>query len=131
MSNNFVPAVVVFSVAVGIALIGIENKQPLLANLDAFNRAMGRITQFMAKLTPLGVFALVASAAGTMSFEELARLQVFLVLYVLMAVLLTFWLFPALITSLTPLTYRQVVGATRDILITAFATGSALIVLPC
>jgi Na+/H+-dicarboxylate symporter/ABC-type amino acid transport substrate-binding protein len=130
MSNNFVPAVVVFSVAVGIALIGIENKQALLANLDTFNRAMGRITQFMAKLTPLGVFALVASAAGTMSFEELARLQVFLVLYVLMASLLTFWLFPALITSLTPLTYRQVVGATRDILITAFATGSALIVLP-
>jgi Na+/H+-dicarboxylate symporter/ABC-type amino acid transport substrate-binding protein len=130
MSNNFVPAVVVFSVAVGIALIGIENKQPLLTNLDAFNRAMGRITQFMAKLTPLGVFALVASAAGTMSFEELARLQVFLVLYMLMAGLLTFWLFPALITSLTPLTYRQVVGATRDILITAFATGSALIVLP-
>ena len=84
----------------------------------------------MAKLTPLGVFAVVASAAGTMSFEELARLQVFLVLYVLMAVLLTFWLFPAL-TSLTPLTYRQVVGATRDVLITAFATGSALIVLPC
>ena len=130
MSNNFVPAVVVFSVAVGIALIGIENKQSLLANLDIFNRAMGRITQFMAKLTPLGVFALVASAAGTMSFEELARLQVFLVLYILMAVLLTFWLFPALITSLTPLTYGQVVGATRDILITAFATGSALIVLP-
>jgi Na+/H+-dicarboxylate symporter/ABC-type amino acid transport substrate-binding protein len=130
MSNNFVPAVVVFSVAVGIALIGIENKQPLLAALDTLNRAMGRITQFMAKLTPFGVFAVVASAAGTMSFEELARLQVFLVLYVLMAALLTFWLFPALITSLTPLTYRQVVGATRDVLITAFATGSALIVLP-
>ena len=130
MSNNFVPAVVVFSVAVGIALIGIENKQPLLGTLDTLNRAMGRITQFMAKLTPFGVFAVVASAAGTMSFEELARLQVFLVLYVLMAALLTFWLFPALITSLTPLTYRQVVGATRDVLITAFATGSALIVLP-
>jgi len=86
LSNNFVPAVVIFSVAVGVALIGIENKQSLLANLDIFNRAMGRITQFMARLTPLGVFALVASAAGTMSFEELARLQVFLVLYVLMAV---------------------------------------------
>ena len=130
LSNNFVPAVVIFSVAVGVALIGIENKQSLLANLDTLNRAMGRITQFMAKLTPYGVFAVVASGAGTMSFEELARLQVFLVLYVLMAVLLTFWLFPAMITSLTPLTYRQVIGASRDVLITAFATGSALIVLP-
>src|SRR4029450_10408829 len=130
MSNNFVPAVVVFSVAVGVALIGIENKQTLLGTLDALNRAMGRITQFMAKLTPFGVFAVVASAAGTMSFEELARLQVFLVLYVLMVLLLTFWLFPALITSLTPLTYRQVVGATRDILITHFATRSWVSVLP-
>ena len=130
LSDNLVPAVVVFSVLVGVTLIGIENKQPLLAVLDILNRSMGRITQFMARLTPFGVFAVVASAAGTMSFEELARLQVFLVLYVLMAVLLTFWLFPALITSLTPLTYRQVVGATRDVLITAFATGSALIVLP-
>src|SRR5215813_8508031 len=37
MSNNFVPAVVVFSVAVGIALIGIDTKQSLLANLDTFN----------------------------------------------------------------------------------------------
>jgi len=130
LSDNLVPAVVVFSVLVGVTLIGIENKQPLLAVLDILNRSMGRITQFMARLTPFGVFAVVASAAGTMSFEELARLQVFLVLYVLMAVLLTFWLFPALITSLTPLTYRQVVGPTRDVLITAFATGSALIVLP-
>src|SRR5262249_46888514 len=130
LSNNFVPAVVIFSVAVGIALIGLEHTPSLMVNLDTLNRAMGRITQFMARLTPLGVFALVASAVGTMSFEELARLQVFLVLYVLMAGLLTFWLFPALITSLTPLTYGQVVGATRDILITAFATGSALIVLP-
>ena len=67
MSNNFVPAVVVFSVAVGVALIGIENKQALLGNLGTFNRAMGRITQFMAKLTPFGVFAVVASAAGTRS----------------------------------------------------------------
>jgi Na+/H+-dicarboxylate symporter len=47
-----------------------------------------------------------------------------------MALVLTFWVLPALITSCTPLTYRQVVGRTRDVLITAFAMGSALIVLP-
>src|SRR5215510_11566678 len=41
LSNNFVPAVVIFSVAVGVALIGIENKQSLVANLDTLNRAMG------------------------------------------------------------------------------------------
>src|SRR5262249_58478272 len=74
LSNNVVPAVVVFSVAVGVALIGIENKQALLGNLSTFNRAMGRITQFLAKLMPFGVFALVASASVTISFVYFARL---------------------------------------------------------
>ena len=47
-----------------------------------------------------------------------------------MALLLSLWVLPMLIMSCTSLTYRQVVGGTRDVLVTAFATGSALIVLP-
>jgi hypothetical protein len=129
-ANNVVPAVVVFSVAVGLALIGMGQKDSLLAPLTLLNRAMAVVTGFVSKLMPLGVFAIVASAAGTMDLEELGRLQVYLVTYAAIALLLTLWVLPALIISLTPLTYRQVVGQTRDILVTAFATGSALIVLP-
>ncbi len=130
LANNIVPAVVLFSVAVGIALIGIEPKDGLLVNLTILNRAMAQVTQFVSKFTPIGVFAIVASAAGTMGLEELGRLQVYLVTYVAMALILGLWALPALITSLTPLKYGQVIGTTRDVLITAFATGSALIVLP-
>ncbi|MDH3603906.1 MAG: cation:dicarboxylase symporter family transporter [Candidatus Tectomicrobia bacterium] len=130
LANSVVPAVVVFSVAIGIALIGMENKRVLLEPLTVMSDALMRVTSLVAKLTPLGVFAIVASAAGTMGLEELGRLQVFLVTYVLMAMLLTFLILPSLVTSLTPLTYRQVVGHTRDVLIMAFATGSDLIVLP-
>jgi proton glutamate symport protein len=129
-ANNIVPAVVVFSLAVGLALISMGEKDSLLAPLTLLNRAMALVTGFVSKLMPLGVFAIVASAAGTMDLEELGRLQIYLVTYAAMALLLTLWVLPALIISLTPLTYRQVVGQTRDILVTAFATGSALIVLP-
>lgn len=129
-ANNFVPAVVVFSLAVGLALIGMEQKDSLLAPLTLLNRAMALVTGWVSKVMPLGVFAIVASAAGTMDLEELGRLQVYLWTYIALALLLTLWVLPALITSLTPLTYRQVVGQTRDILVTAFATGSALVVLP-
>jgi len=130
LSNNLVPAVVLFSAAVGVALIGVESKSNLLEPLMVLNRAMTLVTQFVSRLTPIGVFGIVASAAGTLSLEDLQRLQVYLFTYVAMALVLTLWILPALITSLTSLTYRQVVGQTRDILITAFATGSALIVLP-
>jgi proton glutamate symport protein len=129
-ANNLVPAVVLFSAAIGLALIGIEQKQGLLANLAVFNRAVTQVTNFVSKLTPIGVFAVVASAAGTMRLEDLSKLQVYLWTYMAIALVLTLWVLPALIISCTPLTYRQVVGQTQDVLITAFATGSALIVLP-
>jgi Na+/H+-dicarboxylate symporter/ABC-type amino acid transport substrate-binding protein len=129
-ANNLVPAVVLFSIAVGIALIGMEQKQGLLADLTILNQAMTRVTQFVARLTPIGIFAVAASAAGTMSIDEFERLQIYLLIYVALALLLTFWVLPALITSLLPFTYGEVVGQTRDVLVTAFATGSALIVLP-
>ena len=129
-ANNIVPAVVLFSIAVGLALIGIEEKQDLLHYMRLVNHAMGQVTKFVSKLMPIGVLAIVASASGTMGLEDLGRLQVYLLTYVAMACLLTLWVMPAVITSLTPLTYRQVVGQTRDILITAFSTGSAFIVLP-
>jgi Na+/H+-dicarboxylate symporter len=129
-ANNLVPAVVLFSAAVGLALIGIEQKQGLLANLTVLNRAVTRVTHFVATLTPIGVFAVVASAAGTMRLEELLKLQVYLWTYMAIALVFTLWVLPSLIMSCTPLTYRQVVGQTQDILVTAFATGSSLIVLP-
>jgi ABC-type amino acid transport substrate-binding protein len=65
-----------------------------------------------------------------MSIEEFERLQVYLVMYVAMSTWLTLWVFPVLITSLTPFTYKEVVGHTKDVLITSFATNSALVVLP-
>jgi ABC-type amino acid transport substrate-binding protein len=72
----------------------------------------------------------VASAAGKLSPDELERLQVFLVSYVAMALLMTLWLLPGLVTAVTRLRYGEVLGMTRDALVTAFATSSLFIVLP-
>jgi len=76
------------------------------------------------------VFALTASAAGTLNLEELNRLQVYVVIYIAMALVLTFWLLPALVTIVTPLRYGEILRAFRGPLITGFATGSILIILP-
>ena len=76
LSNNVVPAVVVFSLALGIALIGIKNKGPLLKGLKPIEGALGRITNFLVSLAPYGVFAIIASYLGVLEFNELERLQV-------------------------------------------------------
>jgi Na+/H+-dicarboxylate symporter len=130
LANNVVPAVVLFSTALGIGLIGVERKQALLDALDGLGAALTRVNDFVVNLTPYGVFAIAASAAGTLTFEELARIQVYLVIYVGLASVLALWILPGLVAALLPLRRREVLAASRDALVTAFATGSVFIVLP-
>src|SRR5262249_35023819 len=106
LANNVVPAVVLFSIAVGVALIGMEEKHNLLKDMTILTQAMIRVTNFVSRLTPFGVFAIVASTAGTMSIEEIGRVQVYVIMYMVLALFLTFWVLPAVITSTLPVTYR-------------------------
>jgi Na+/H+-dicarboxylate symporter len=130
LANAIIPAIVVFGVAVGVALIGIREKQPLLQILSTISDTLTRITQFVVKLTPIGVFALAASAAGTMTLDELSHLQVYLVTYAVGAVLLTFVLVPMLISSVTPFSYREILNASKEAMVTGFTTANLLVVLP-
>ena len=130
MANNIVPAVVLFSIAVGLALMGIEGKAALIAAFDILEEALKRVTKFIARLTPLGIFAIAASTAGTMNMDQLSRLQVYIITDIVAALGITFGLLPALIMVLTPLGYREIVRATKDALLMAFATDNLLIVIP-
>jgi Na+/H+-dicarboxylate symporter/ABC-type amino acid transport substrate-binding protein len=130
LSNAIVPAIVAFSILFGLALIGVRNKQGLLDTLSAVADALMAITGFVGRLAPYGVFAITASAAGTIDIADLGRLQVYLVVYVVMVAVLSVWLIPGLIATLTPVSYGAIFRAFRGPLITAFATGNVLIVLP-
>jgi len=130
LANNVVPAVVLFSVVLGVALVGIDNKQQFLSFLDTIAKALAQVSHFVVRLTPIGLFAIGANLAGTLRLEELARVQVYLLAYSAMSVLLTLWILPGLVSALTPVSYREILTVTRDALITAFMTGNLFVVLP-
>jgi len=130
LANNIVPAVVLFSIVLGIALIGVENKKEFLTFLDVLVRALSTISQFIVRLTPIGLFAIVANLAGTLKLEEMERVQVYLLAFSAMSALLALWILPGLVTALTPVSYREVLKLTGDALITAFMTGNLFVVLP-
>ena len=130
MANAIVPGLVLFSTAVGVALIGVPDKAPLLASLRALERAVVRVTQLVLSLTPYGVFAISASVAGTMSAESLVRLEIYFVLFGAAALLLAFVVIPLAVAALTSFGWRQVVGMCQEALLTAFIANSAFIVLP-
>ena len=130
MANNIVPAVVLFSIAVGLALMGIESKGPLIAAFEILEEALKRVMKFIVRLTPIGIFAIAASTAGTMNVDQLSGLQVYIVTYAVAALLMTFGVLPALIMLLTPFGYREIVRATKEALLMAFATDNVLVVIP-
>jgi Na+/H+-dicarboxylate symporter len=129
LAQNVVPAVVLFSLSVGIALIAIEDKGPVIRAFSTLTDAFARITEFVVRLAPYGIFAIAAEAAGTMDPGQIRGLQVYIVAYIGISLLLAFWVLPGLVTTLTPLRYREIFGITRDALVTAFATGSLFVVL--
>jgi len=132
LANSVLPAVVLFSVAMGFALIPLEDdkKQPVLTLMDTLTSVFMSIASFVVRLAPLGVLALVGVAAGTMRADEFVRLQVYIYSYVSITLLLSLWVLPGLVMVLMPITYRQLMGAAQKALITVFATGSLLVALP-
>ena len=94
------------------------------------SHALTRVNHFIVQLTPIGVFAISAHAAGTLSMAEVERLQAYVVVYSAAVLLMTFVILPGLIVSITPFRYREVLSISKAALITAFATGKLLVVLP-
>lgn len=130
LSNAVVPAVVLFSSAVGIGLIAVPDRERLLAPLRVTTAAVVRVTMFVVRLTPVGMFAIGAVTAGTITPDTLQRLEVYFVAFTVAALLLAFWVLPLLVAAMTPFSYREVVGVARDALLTAFVASNAFIVLP-
>lgn len=64
LSNNHIPAVVVFCIALVIAMISSKDKEEVFKLFDVLADAVMRVIKFVVKITPIGVFAMTASAAG-------------------------------------------------------------------
>lgn len=130
MANNMIPAVVLFSIFLGIAMTKVKNKTSFMESLQSLTDGLNQVNKLVIKLTPYGVFAITASIAGTMEIHEIEKLQGYLLIYTLTVVILTFWTFPMLVQSLTPFSYRDVFKYTKTELITIFAASKIIVVLP-
>jgi Na+/H+-dicarboxylate symporter len=77
LAQNAVPAVVLFSMLFGSACIGYKDHKSLLNNFSHITKILLRVNSFVVMLTPIGVFGIAASAAGTLSLNEFGRVQAY------------------------------------------------------
>ena len=125
-----IPAVVLFSLAIGLALIVIPNRQPLIQVMDRFNDALLRLSAFIAEFTPIGVFAILATTTAGIDASDVPRLVVYVGLLGGTALILTFVVLPLFVQGVTPIGAIKLVKRFRTPLVIAFATANLLVVLP-
>ncbi len=130
LSNSYIPAIVVFCLATGIALICIKEKKSLMEQLTTLGEAFNTVTGYIVKLMPIGIFAMTSATAGTMELAEFERLQVYFAAHVIMTFILAYWVLPVIIMIITPFTYKDVAGIAKDAMVMAFAAGNIFIVIP-
>lgn len=130
MSDNVVPAVVLFSIFIGLGVMKLPNKESLLKPLDVLTDGLNQVNKMIIKITPLGVFSIAAGVVSTLSWSDLSRLQGYLFVYLLAVILITFIVLPYLIAIFTPYSSKTIFRITRSTLITIFATGKIIVVYP-
>lgn len=130
LAEGTVPAVVVFSILFGVVLINVEKKDGFLRVMETVQTAFEKISEFVFKLSPIGIFALTASAAGTLKIEELSRLQAHFATYIVGTSLLILFILPYIVSRLVGLKYGAILSSIRSALILAFTSGNAFITLP-
>ncbi len=130
IAQNYVPAVIVFCVAYGVAMQRLDDKSAMLSILDGVKRMSLQFWKWVIKLVPFAVFALVADTAGSTALANLEHLGSFLVLLFGVSVILAFWMLPAVMTALAPLRYREVLVDLRSAMLVSLATTLSVTALP-
>ncbi|WP_281560479.1 cation:dicarboxylase symporter family transporter [Thalassomonas sp. RHCl1] len=130
LAHTIIPAVVLFSIFVGIGLMSVKGKRHTLSVLTSLQAAVANISNMVMRFAPLGVFCIAYRAAATIEAAQIDGLFVYIISSTLVVALLSFAVLPATVALLTPFSYRQLVKAFREAMVTAFATGSFFIVIP-
>ncbi|MBV8509692.1 MAG: cation:dicarboxylase symporter family transporter, partial [Xanthobacteraceae bacterium] len=130
LSQNLVPAIVVFAVMFGAAVQTVQSKTSFLEVVETIRLASLRIWQWVVYLAPVGVFALFASTAGTIEPRMAGSLAVYLALFLLGTVLLAFVLLPLALSAIAPVNWREILADLRPAFILALVTTLPTSALP-
>ncbi|MEE6667804.1 dicarboxylate/amino acid:cation symporter [Pediococcus acidilactici] len=130
-STNNLLSVIFFAIAIGLGLgaYGPDKSEPLLHLFDIWINALYKVTDFIIKLSPIGIFGIIAHDVSTVGINELLSLVKFIIgLYIGYALLLLV-VFP-LISRFYKISYINTLRETKDLFTLAFFTGSSSVVLP-
>lgn len=130
LTENHVPAVILFCIIFGILLQPIEGKHKLLPLLDIISQICLDFWKWLVGYMHIAVFFLLAATVGGIDMAKISILGEFLALFFLASAILTFWIIPRLISCFVPITYTETFSIVGRALAVAVATTLSVAALP-
>ena len=130
LSNNIIPSIVIFSLLTGISLMYLKEKQTFMLSLQNLVEALTRITGWIARITPLGTFIIIANQAGTIQFSTIKQVSTYIILYIVCVSIIIFWIFPRITNMLSHIPSYVWLQQLFPILLLAYTTNVVIVCLP-
>ncbi len=130
LSENHMPAVVIFCLIFGAALQFVDNKQRLLDMLETVRMTSMQFWRWIGALVPYATFALFAASAGSMPLSSLPKIGLYLALLLFCCMMLALWILPAILSAFVPASYREIMHDLKDGLTIAIATSVVAAAIP-
>jgi Na+/H+-dicarboxylate symporter len=130
LTNNIIPAIVIFSLLIGIALMHLKEKTTIMSSLHSMVDVLTRITAWIARITPFGTFIIIAYQAGTIQFSMIKQVSTYIILYILCISIIVFWIFPRFTSMLTHIPSYKWLQQLFPILLLAYTTNVVIVCLP-
>jgi len=130
LSSNYVPAVVICAVFFGLAVQRLKNKTAFLEVTEQVKNACVIIWNWIVFIAPIGVFALFAGLAGTVKPEEINELLVYILVFFLGVIVLTFIILPFLISAFTRFSPGRMIREIQTEMLLAIVTNLSVVALP-
>lgn len=128
--NNIVPGIVLFSMLFGLAIMHLKDKEPLLSMLERVNSTLDRVIKWVSIVSPIGIYAHISHVMGTINFNDLGKLQLYLLMVIGTTFFLSLWVLPTLLSCLTSIPLKEIYREFRIVTFLPFATGIPTLALP-
>jgi len=130
LANNIVPPIVIFSLLIGIALMHMKEKHVMMSILDIIVSALSKLTSWIARITPIGTFLIMANQVGTTQFTTIQQVITYITLYVFGTCLVIFWIFPRIVSMLTDIKALSWIKDLAPILLLGYTTNVVIVCIP-
>lgn len=131
MANDQVLSIIFFSILLGVAISSVgEKAKPLASFFDAFYDVMMKITGWIMRFAPIGIFALMAHIIGTMGLAVLRPLFLYMLTVILGLAFHAIVVLPVLLKIIGKYSPVKLFKDVFSAIATAFSTASSAATLP-